>query len=322
MLDKIILSIGICCKDSEATIRKALESIAFQDFPLDNLEIIIVDGGSKDKTLDIVKEFLQRTKIKGRIFYDKGAGLSTARQIVLDNAQGEYILWLDSDVVLARDFIKQQVNFLKETPHAGLVRGGRRFVESKNLVADVQNLLCCAIDVESLGATISRVEVLRQIGGFDKRIKGAAEDTDIKTKLLIRNWHYLINEKAVFFHSPKDTLRGLFKQYLWYGYGGHFIHHKYSRLINIPYRLPPIFFGWGLKVFRKSYRNNHKKKSLLIPLLCLFISICWCLGFLQAHIEGYGHSIKKPEFAADVVLGTKRKLQRKHCLSSVTSAEK
>jgi glycosyltransferase involved in cell wall biosynthesis len=309
MLDKIILSIGICCKDSEATIRKALESIAFQDFPLDNLEIIIVDGGSKDKTLDIVKEFLQRTKIKGRIFYDKGAGLSTARQIVLDNAQGEYILWLDSDVVLARDFIKQQLSFLIKRPRAGLVRGRGYFTESRDFVADVQNLLFCSIDVVYFGATLSRVAALKQIGGFDRRIKGASEDVDIKIRMLIYNWDCLINEEAIFFHVPKDTLQDLFKQYSWYGYGDHFLHHKYSGLIKIPYRLPPIFFGWGLKLSKKSYRNLHKKKCFLIPLLCLFISVCWCLGFFKAHIEGYGHSIKKPEIDKETLrlIKSKRK---------------
>jgi len=289
------LTVGICTKNSEATIAKTLESIASQDFPLKNVDIIIVDGGSKDGTLKTINGFLKKTNIKGRIFFDEGAGLGSARQIILDNVRGEYILWLDSDVVLAPDFINQQLSFLEKRPRAGLVRGKAYFTESRALIADIQNLLFCSIDVVYLGATIGRVEALRQVGGFDKRIKGASEDVDIKIRLFMHNWIYLINERAIFFHTPKNTLRNIFKQYSWYGHGEHFLHHKYSGFLKIPYRLPPIFFGWGLKVSKRSYKNNYKKKSFLVPLLCLFIGVCWCLGFLKAHIEGYGHSIKRPE---------------------------
>jgi glycosyltransferase involved in cell wall biosynthesis len=139
-VNEVILTVGICTKNSEATLRNTLGSVAYQDFPLGSIEIIIVDGVSTDKTLKFANDFLQETKIKGRIFYDKGAGLGAARQIVLDNAQGDFILWLDSDVVIVYDFIKQQLSLLRKRPTAGLIRGRCYFTESKNFVADVQNL--------------------------------------------------------------------------------------------------------------------------------------------------------------------------------------
>jgi len=289
ILNKIILTIGICTKNSAETVDKTLESIASQDFPLYGVEIIIVDGGSRDKTLEIVRKFLERTKIKGHVFCDKGAGLSSARQIVLDNAQGNYILWVDSDVILSTNFINHQLSFMEKSPHVALVWGRGCLTETKSLVAAVHNLLFCTLDVVYFGATISRTSALREVGGFDTRIKGAAEDVEIKIRLHLNGWKCLINEKAIFYHIPKNTLRDLFKQYSWYGYGDHFLHHKYPKLINIPYRLPPIFFGWGVKLAKKSYKKTRKKESFLIPLLCLFISICWCFGFVKAHGEDYGH---------------------------------
>ncbi|MEM2130590.1 MAG: glycosyltransferase [Candidatus Bathyarchaeia archaeon] len=308
-MDRVIVTIGLCVKNAEKTLKRTLESIVSQNFPEKNIEIIFVDGNSRDKTLEIINNFIRCSKIKASVFSDGGRGLGTARQKVLDHAKGTYILWIDGDVILADDFLKRQLifmRFMRKRSPIGLVRGKGEYIETGRLISDVQNLLFTALDIVYFGATISITNMLKQVGGFDKRIVGAAEDVDILTRLNLSGWQLAINKKAKFSHISRHTLKDIFREYSWYGYGDHFLYHKYEGLIKIPYRLFPIYFGWGVKVSRKAYKEYCLRKAFLIPFLCFFISVCWFLGFLRGHIHGYGHAIKKPEIRKEALIVARR----------------
>jgi len=285
-----LVTVGICVKNSEDTIKATLESVTGQNLPPDEMEIIVIDGNSQDRTLEIANNILIKRKIKTRIFSDKGEGLGAARQIVVEKALGEFIVYVDGDVILTRDFIRKQLDFMKKNPNVAIARGkSERIKSTNNLWSDVQNLFFSVIDVEYMGATICRIKAMREVGGFDKLIRGAAEDTDLKIRMLQKGWKNALNNTAVFTHFPRKTLRSFFAEYSWFGYGGHFISHKHRGNVTIVARLPPIFFGWGLKMSRKSYCQFYKKKSFLIPVLCLFAILNWWVGFTKSHIHGYGH---------------------------------
>ncbi|RLI39497.1 hypothetical protein DRO69_14200, partial [Candidatus Bathyarchaeota archaeon] len=116
------VTIGICVKNAETTIKEAIESILNQDFPPELVELIIVDGCSSDKTLSIVKDCLRGAKFRTKIFTEKG-GLGWQRQIVVENAEGDYILWVDADMILPKDHIKRQVDFMEKNPKVGIAKG-------------------------------------------------------------------------------------------------------------------------------------------------------------------------------------------------------
>jgi glycosyltransferase involved in cell wall biosynthesis len=284
-----LVTIGLCVKNSEDTIKATLESIIGQDFPHDKMELVVVDGDSIDKTLEIANDLIETTKIKTRFFNDKGEGLGAARQIVVENATGEYIVWIDADVILKSDFLHMQLDFMRGNPSLGMARGRGEYKSSHNLVADVQNLLFCARETVYMGATICRTKVVREVGGFDKLIQGAAEDDDFRIRMTQKGWKSSLNDVARFTHSPRRGLKNLFREYSWYGYGGHFIKHKHSGMVSIIYWFPPVFLGWGLKTSRRSYRQYYKKESFLIPLLCSFMILSWWFGFYKSHTDNYGH---------------------------------
>ena len=288
-----LVTVGICTKNSEETVGSTMESIAGQHFPKNDIEIVIVDGSSTDNTLGITRDFLSRSSMKNRVFDDNHRGLGAARQMVVDHASGEFIVWVDSDVVLARDFLRKQVDFLIENRNVAICRGKGEYCGWGSNLQETQNLFFSVMEVVYFGATISRVKALKDVGGFDSHIKGAAEDVDIVTRLRYRGWRVSMNYEARFYHAPKETLSSLYRQSLWFGYGDHYIGHKYPALIKIPYRLPPVFFAYGFKISLKAYHQYRKKKSFLIPFLCLFKSLGWSIGFLKGHLNGYGHSFRE-----------------------------
>lgn len=292
------VTIGMCVRNSEGTVRATIDSVVNQDFPSKDVEIIVVDGDSRDKTLAIINDVISGTKMNLRVFSDRGEGLGVARQIVVDNARGDYIVWVDSDVILAEGFLRGQLEFMEKNPSVGMARGESEFIESgKGLSADLQGLFfnVARAGAVYMGATICRTEALREVNGFDTRIRGAAEDVDLKIRMLSKGWKTTVNNEVKFRHISRETLRDVFTEYTWYGYGDHFVNHKHRGFVDVVNRIPPTYFGWGLKVARKAYQQFHVKKSFLMPLLCWFMSVGWCLGFAKSHFEGYGHSTGKRE---------------------------
>lgn len=90
-----IISIIIPIYNGEKYLKRCLESVLVQSYP--NLEIICVNDGSTDMSLDILKmyEFKYGTKIK--IINKKNGGLSDARNVGIKNSGGEFLLFLDCD---------------------------------------------------------------------------------------------------------------------------------------------------------------------------------------------------------------------------------
>jgi glycosyltransferase involved in cell wall biosynthesis len=119
----IRVTIGLCVKNDESSIRKCLESILNQDFPHYALKLIIVDGNSVDKTLSIIKEVLLKADLKFFIFQEN-VGLAYARQLAVEYAEGEYLLFVDGDMMLSSDYVTKMVRFMDNNPDVGIA-GGR-----------------------------------------------------------------------------------------------------------------------------------------------------------------------------------------------------
>lgn len=95
-------SIIIPVYNTEKYLTKCLESVLKQNF--EDYEILVVNDGSTDSSKDILKEF-QRKNSKIKIFNQLNRGLGGARNTGIVNAQGEYLLFLDSDDYLAENAI-------------------------------------------------------------------------------------------------------------------------------------------------------------------------------------------------------------------------
>lgn len=297
-----LVTIGLCLKNCEATIKDTIVGILNQDFSFDQMEIVVVDDGSNDNTIQIVKERLSYLKQDLRLFYTQGKGLGTARQMVLEDARGKYIVWVDGDMILPKDNVRKQVEFMEENPKLGKARSRWGLMDEGNLVADLENLRTLERDESSsqrkaatskfvgIGGSICRVKALKEAGGFDEHIKGAGEDIDIAVRLKGKGW-LLSKSQARFYHRFRRTWSGLWNQYFWYGYGMHYVNHKHKGLFPYWAEIPPIVFVEGVLRSLDVYENTLRKLSFLLPIHYIFKNSAWCFGVLKSHIDGYGHAL-------------------------------
>ena len=93
MREDIKISVVIPVYGVEKYIRQCLESIINQTYK--NLEIIVVNDGTKDNSMKIVEEYLSDERIK--IINKQNGGLSSARNRGMEEATGKYIFFVDSD---------------------------------------------------------------------------------------------------------------------------------------------------------------------------------------------------------------------------------
>lgn len=101
-------SIIIPVYNVEKYIKKCLDSVFNQSFK--DYEVIVVNDGTKDKSMDIVKEY------DLTIINQENAGLSAARNTGLSKAKGEYIFFLDSDDYIEKDLLKELDKSIKNKP--------------------------------------------------------------------------------------------------------------------------------------------------------------------------------------------------------------
>lgn len=87
----------------EAYLKKCIDSVLGQSYK--DIEVILVDDGSSDGSYSICKEFSEKDK-RVRCYHTKNLGLSNARNVGLDHANGEYIVFVDSDDFVHRNMIE------------------------------------------------------------------------------------------------------------------------------------------------------------------------------------------------------------------------
>jgi glycosyltransferase involved in cell wall biosynthesis len=302
----IPVAIGLCVKNAEKTIRKCAESIVNQNYPKRLVTVLVVDGKSRDKTVEITRKLLLSSGLSSRFYSDNGEGLGAARQIVLDHAHEKYIIWIDGDATIYEDFVREQVKFMEKKTNVSVATG--TFVYLKNhgesLPSSLENIEKYVGSITfpqkrsdrglpPNDTSIYRVKALKQIGGFDTSIRGASEDEDVITRMRRKGWGVTVNPNAIYHAFPKATWQSIWKEGAWFGSGQHYLSHKDKTLRVVFHHIPLIIFFGKFKASYVAYKLTSEKKVFLLPLAGVFFTMAWWYGYLQAHLGGYGHYAAK-----------------------------
>ncbi len=274
----------------------AIESLIHQDFDHNLIEIVFVDDGSIDKTLSIAKELFSGIDIRARIFTGPWRGIAKARNTIIEQAEGEYIIWLDSDEIISEGFVKEQVKFMDQHKDVGIAKG--KYGSLKNnynetVVARLENteFMLSTISEKNAGSmplgtggSIYRVRAVKEIGGFDIHISGAGEDIDAEERIRQRGWQLFVTS-ALFYETRRASWGSLWSEYFWLGIGGRQLLNKGSHVLNLYKFLPPVAIAAEVLKLPMAYKITHQKTVLLLPLHYIFKRSAWFMGFFMERIR-------------------------------------
>ena len=135
MIDKLmtsqpLVSVLIPCYNSERWVAETLDSVLAQSWI--NIEVIVVDDGSTDHSIDVVKGYVQRGI---KLICQSNKGAAAARNAAFLASRGEYVQFLDADDLLSANKIESQLRRLIVNPDAVAVcQWGRFYNNVSNLI--------------------------------------------------------------------------------------------------------------------------------------------------------------------------------------------
>jgi glycosyltransferase involved in cell wall biosynthesis len=200
-----MISVIIPTYNRASFLGEAIQSVLNQDYfvrkGISSFDFLVIDDGSTDNTKEIVKSF--GNKMKYHIQEHKG--VSAARNLGLDLAQGDYIAFLDSDDLWKKEKISIQMSYMNAFPKTMVCyteeiwMRRRVFVNPKKKHRKYSGwifdrvLPLCLI---SLSSALFRSEVFAEIGKFDEELP-ACEDYDFGIRLALKYPVYFLPKPLI-----------------------------------------------------------------------------------------------------------------------------
>ena len=126
------ISVIMSVYNGEKYLAEAIESILEQTFK--DFEFIIIDDGSTDKSLEILKEYAKKDSRIKIIANQKNIGLTKSLNIGIKQAQGEYIARMDADDISLPHRFEKQICFLEKNPSYGAIGTSTKIIDKNGRV--------------------------------------------------------------------------------------------------------------------------------------------------------------------------------------------
>lgn len=193
--------------NKEPYIENTLGSVLSQTFK--DYEIIVVNDGSQDNSLDVAQKVLSDVP-NATIISQQNAGVSTARNNGIAAANGEYICLLDADDWWEPTFLEEMDGLIREYPDAGLYCTNYYYVHNRksvvkldiptgyfNYCKEYARTLC--MSATSSSSCISKA-ILTEMGGFNHKLK-LGEDFDLWIRIALKYGTAILNKPLVYFNN-------------------------------------------------------------------------------------------------------------------------
>lgn len=194
------ISIVIPAYNAERTILETVASVQNQTFY--DFEIIVIDDGSKDRTLELLHSVVDD---RVNIFSYENGGTSVARNRGLSHATGNFIAFLDADDLWTPDKLELQLAALQKHPEAGVAYSWSRFmdeqgnpsyiVDEKFIEGNVYDQLLLNNFLHNGSSPLIRKQAIDSVGEFDPNPACAGcEDWDFYLRLALK-WNFVLVPK-------------------------------------------------------------------------------------------------------------------------------
>lgn len=192
-----MISVVIPLYNKEKYIVNTLQCVINQTYT--DYEVIIVNDGSTDHSLEVVEMYIQSSIINSRngeqssirLIDQSNGGVSSARNRGIKEAKGEYIAFLDADDLWEPQYLQVAADLTQRYPSAvlyvigsGAIYRGKKYGNEQNQPEGLYEQVWLNSPSFSPSACVAKRDALLQIGGFDERM-AFGEDLDVWWRLLL-----------------------------------------------------------------------------------------------------------------------------------------
>jgi len=248
------VSIVMPCRNEAPYIAACLESVLATDYPLDRVELLVVDGRSDDGTREIVERYAARHSCVQLI--DNPARITpTALNTAIRVAKGELIVRMDAHVIYPRDYLPRLVSALQETGADNV--GGVVVTLPADDTASARAIALAFSHPLGVGNAYFRIgvsgrrwvdtvpfgcfrrEVFDRIGMFDEELV-RNQDDEFNLRLIRRGGRILLLPDVVSHYYARRSLGAVARMFYQYGYYKPLVARKAERVMTRQL-VPPLF---------------------------------------------------------------------------------
>lgn len=311
------VSVVLPMRNEAAYIRPCLDSILANDYPADQMEVLVVDGNSTDESPDIVREYGIRDP-RVRLVPNPNQTSAWAVNTGLQAARGEIVVRIDAHAEYARDYVSKSVAALLAFPQAGGAAGLQSAAGHGYLQAAIAGAMASPFgsgfaayrksqrptwaDTIYLGAW--RRTVALGVGGFDTAWK-INEDYEFNIRLRRAGYGLYLSPEIRSTYYPRASLFALARQYFRYGLwrvrtiyaypqevkwrqlaAPAFLLCLFAFAVLTPWTSAPLLALIGLYLLATALASLHTAAgakwsyATVLPLVFSAMHLAWGAGFL------------------------------------------
>ena len=228
----IVVTLIVPMRNERRRLRGCLASILAQDYPLDRVEVLLLDGQSTDGTQEIAREIIEANPSVPITLIDNPRRVpAAALNIGIRRARGPYILRLDAHCEAAPDFVRKTLEVLDRTGAAcvgacltsvGEGRTARAIALAMGSPFGVGNahfrFAQKEREVDAVAYGAYRREIFDEIGLYDEDLV-YSEDNEVNDRLTRAGRKVLLSPEIRVRYYTRETLGALWRQYFRYGRG-------------------------------------------------------------------------------------------------------
>ena len=211
------------------TIERCIESLLQLRPPKDGVELIVVDNGSTDGTMEILRKYESRLKV----LEQSKPGVSAARNLGVQHARGDRLAFTDSDCIAEPDWLRDIILPLEDL-RVGIVGGAIRAQQPCNWIQNFGERIHDhqrAIEGEDTPYVIgmnwaSRRAVLLEVGLFDELLL-RGQDVDLARRIHAAGYRLVYCPTALVRHRNESTIPSLFAKGMAHGRAIALVDRKY-----------------------------------------------------------------------------------------------
>ena len=252
----MLVSIVIPCYNEEKTIEALLTAIIGQTYPIDQLEVVIADGMSTDRTRERIAAFkLAHPEVDLRVVENIQRTIPAALNQAIEASRGEVISRMDAHAIPAADYIKRSLSALE----AGLGDNVGGVIEIRpgadSWIAEAISIATAhplgvgdaryrtatrAMEADTVAFGTYYRSLLEKVGKYDETLL-VNEDYEFNTRIRKASGRIWVDPAIRCIYYSRANLRSLARQYYTYGYWKYLMLRRYPETLRWRQALPPVF---------------------------------------------------------------------------------